>query len=341
MGSWTLGKMGWRQASGCPRFLGADEVAGSAALTDDGVIYVEDSAGFITEWDFPGFTSSATYDLGDMTFPGGTFDAALIVTGLSGGMATTGVDDYFYAWISNDVEEGQQVIARFDRTDMLNPTVLYNPGETPGVFSFFRRTMLTWHPETPDVLWAVQVDVDPNFPDAFTVGRADLFSVDISTGTRTDALDLTTITTIGGIWRSLAEAPHQLQQWDRGVIFPLATEIDDSSGVLLAYDVITDAFNTYGIPEARSVGYGVVPGAGAYGYGQAIGRWTEPITDDRHPLDPIDIDAGGTMTLGTSTCQFVGDVGSTDLGYPSTWFAPPARGHIYVSEWGRFWRLGP
>lgn len=322
----------WRTPGGvlCPCLIGSDEVGdtGGVALADDGTLYTGDGS-LLAVWDFPAYSGVVEYDLGDVVWPSGTWD---YVGGtsieFSGGMTATGVDDYIYVWVSNDVNNGQQVIVRFDRADILNPTVLYNPGETPDAMAFFRATSLTWHPETPDVLWAIQTDINPSFPDAYTVGRSHLFTVDLATGARTDKLDLTTVQPIGGIW-SAATSQHQMMQWSRGVFLPLSDGFEVNTGLMLAYDITTDTFDTYPMDETRNIGYG-------------------PLSDDQvvgwdfnadEAIEPIAIGAGGAMTTGTSDCRFEGPYGATDPGNPQWWFAPPDRSGAYVSSQALTWLL--
>src|SRR5688572_7895440 len=236
------------------------------ALTNDGVMYTDSNESLVT-MNFSNFEIVDSVDIEDMNFPINTFVEELYLF-WSGGFTTTGYDDYLYTWISNDVGTGQQIIAKFDRNDLSNPTVLYNPGETPPDYSYFRHTALTWHPLTPNVLWAIHTQVNPNFPNAFTIGQSYLLSISLSTGAATQVIDITTIAPLVGIW---SMRNYQLQQWDRGVLFPVLSV--DNRVIIVAFDVAAQTYGTYtySANESTFYGYSSLP-EGGHGYGIIIGR---------------------------------------------------------------------
>lgn len=323
----------------CPAWQSSDPIGGEngVALDNYGIVYTA-GFGFLEWYNFPAWTYIDGVAVDDISFP--TWEYEPSNPEFSGGITATGVDNYLYAWVSNDVNVGQLRVCRFDPDDLTSASVLSDLGATPSEFSFFRTTSLTWHPATPGYLWGVFIrinpdDLGPGFPAPYTQGDAYLVKIGIDTGNVDYVQDLTEITTVGGAYYAFGVG-HQLQQWDRGVTFLLASNINEVPSIFVAFDVLTETFDTHFYTTSNLVGYGVIPGGGE-GYGLVIGRTGEPTG----ALTPLSIGIGGTLTETVSECQFVSESMFEGYGYPLWWFAPPDRSAQYVTEFGQYWRLDP
>lgn len=333
----------------CPQFAGTDDISSvGVALSNDGVLYTGSGTDTLGTYAFPDAETLVNeYELEvDLNFASSPWDFGTVSLVFSGGMTCTDVDDYLYIWVSNDTNVGQQVIARIDRSNPTAPmTVLYNPGATPDEYSYFRSTDLTWHPEDSDHLYAIQVNTDPDFPVNNTVGRADLFKVNLATGVRTTLLDLPSIAPVEAIIDNLD--PYRMQHWDRGVVLPLplSAGVDAETGVwdvnFMAWDVVAGSYGVWGISDVTPFGWGVTPHTGAAGRGTIIGRTiTNFITlEPGAPITPLDIYDGGGIAPGSSDCAFIGPDAPDDYGSPLWWFGYPDGRSSYVTELGRYWLL--
>lgn len=326
---------------GCPEWQGVDYFLGygGAAMSDDGFAYTGDTFDFLSVLSFPDWAGLWLYNLNDdITYPPGLWiedEFGTFVTFPNGGMTTTGVDDKLYLWVSNDIGAGQQVIIGLDRSDIDNgvypapASVIFDEGETPGIYSYFRSSAIAWHPATPDYLWSVLVQIDPDEPGAFTVGRARLMKHHIATQVTTEVLDLTDIALVGGVF--VRGSFFQLHQWDRGLVYVMSNEHLSDDGLIMAFDVTTETYDTHP--------FNLFGGFGVYQSGLVIGREFGGEVDD-HPMQPLQIADGGTITETSSACQF--DIPESEgggHGFPQWWFAPPDRSAVYVTEFGQYWKL--
>lgn len=345
---WLVGHVAMSSPSGCgcyewlgPPFYGGDNVR---ALSDDGTAYTEEGSN-LGVLSFPYWETTTYLNLeSDVTFPPGTWDyGGTPHPAFSGGMCVAG-DGYLYAWVSNDVHNGQQVIAKFDPADLANPTILWNDGETPDLYEFFRSSSITWCPATPDRLWCVLTQVNANddgdgpLPPPYTSGRSHLFSVDLATGARTDVLDLTTLTDLQSAY--IAFTFRGLQQWDLGPLFALPVYDPDIGGDrvwIVAYDAVNGGYGAVPVGPGYSAWFAAVP-CGAHGHDQIVGVSYDSEADPQYaPLTALDLDVGGAMTPGTPVCDdvFLFDNGDfIEQGTPVIWYAPPDHRGTYMSDRG-------
>lgn len=218
--------------------------------------------------------------------------------------ATIGPDGKFYCWLFDNGSQDTAVV-RIE-ADGSNPTILYLVPTPPTGLAY---GMITWHPATPDVVWCTFFDTD--------AGTYDLFTIDRSTGSRTNKLNLDAYTT---------PPAHTLNQYDTGLVFPVGS--GGSFGTLVAYDVVSDTSDTLSTPSVR--------GLGTYWSEHQV-LWNALFSQ----ADAVDIDNSGSVSLanGTTDCDAWDAEGL--YASPYLWFSPHDRSHVYVSDGSYVWDLNP
>ncbi len=263
----------------------------------------------VERYTWPGlsYIDDAIADVGTITWPspfGLDSQNTLIGTETT---ICVGPDGRFYAWLFNNGSPQETAVVTMEE-DGTDPQVLYLLPSPPAVLAYGR---ITWHPETPGVVWCTYRDDD--------AGTYDLFTVDRSTGSRVDKLDL-----------SAYDLPpfHVIQRYDTGIIIALG--VSPGFDTLLAYDVVSETSDTISTP-------------GLTGFGTYWSEHQVLWNAGANQADAVDIDNTGSVSLtnGTTAC----DAWLADGSFyrSNTWqqWIDPTYSHVYVSDGSYIWDLDP
>ena len=268
-------------------------------LTFPGLEYVEEI------WDSFSFNPGvAPFNIGSTTLWGNTAIACAD-------------DGYTYAWFVN-FAAGAVCVAKFPVEDPESDFVILWSSFVD--FDSEVQVALTWHPETPDVVWCILMEE--------ATAANDLFTVDVDTGDRVDKLDL------APIWGTNSNNSFSFAQYATGLVpqFPSYQFYHGGNELILAYDVVSETWDSIEFFDQVNQMVAVYPsGKVIYGSPTFDGLSWEVLGAVQISGDPVTISETTFSCDAPFFAPYEGD--PTEYAHsPYVWLAPLDRSHTYVTE---------
>ncbi len=271
--------------------------------------------GGVDRYTWPGF--DFIENVVDLTDFDGDFGANWPAPGLlPQGSVIVGPDGDFYMWVQDNNGVTNTIGVAHVSADGSTADLIYET-TLPSIFTD-AGAMLAWHPETPGVLWT---DVG-----ATTSGVPvfhDLATIDMTTGSRTDVVDLLALG-----YDALPPTPSDINinQYATGLVFGVSAVGYDAD--LFAYDVVSDTYDTI-TPSSSMFGFGTL-------YVEQVIYWS-----GGDVASAIEIDTTGSVSLSNITADCV-DLWLVDDGGPfyvdlRLWISDINRTVFYWSDNAYLW----